>query len=291
MLTKLFRYTLLIVAFLLVWQSCNEDDPTIENSRLRIKLTDGSSVALPKIYLDIKDISVFLADTATQEGEWMTLDFRGNIYELSALLNGKKTLLVEQYVPAGTELQQIKLMFGNNSSLTQITDTAREEIPLQIPPGLQDGIVIDAVNMEIRFNTISNLLVDINSILSIQESNGTHFLTPMMRAFPETYGGKLRGAVAPLEANPFVVIVQDKDTLYTLPMPETRNERQATFQFIGLKPGEWRIHLLADPETNYQDTVFYFKVEQGKTNDIPNKPITLKSTSTPDPEPEPEPEG
>ena len=276
MLYRLFRYILLITTFIFSWQACDSNDPSINASFLRLKLTDATSLVLKEFHIDIREIAVFLVDTASHEGEWITLEFPGRTYDVLKLINGKTVQLIEQYVPAGTELQQIKLVFGNDNRL--VTNTV-QTIPLQIPTELQEGIVIDAVNMEMRLNTISSMIIDLNAALSFRESNGTYFLYPVVRAFPETYGGKLRGYVAPLEASPFIAIIQDEDTLLTLPVRETLGDNMGMFQFIGLKEGEWEVHMKANPESNYHDTVFISTIEEGKTTEITPKPIWLKRIS------------
>jgi hypothetical protein len=186
--------------------------------------------------------------------------------------------LVDQYVPAGTELQQIKLLLGNDNRLKTNTDSV---IPLHIPPKLEDGLVIDAIKMEMRLNTISSMIIDLNAAFSVlKTAEGDNYLYPAARAFPEVYGGKLRGYVAPLNANPYVKIIQETDTLFASPDRENPNDQMAMFQFIGLKEGEWEVHLKADPESGYQDTVFIKTVETGKTVDITPKPVRLKSPTT-----------
>lgn len=277
MLVRLFRYILFIALIIFSWQACDEDDPSVNASRLRLKLTDATSLVLKELHVDIREIAVFLVDTASQEGEWVTLEFSGRSYDVLTLINGKTVQLVDQYVPTGKELQQIRLMFGNDSRM--VTNTA-QPIPLHIPPEIEEGAVIDAIKMELRLNTISSMIIDLNAALSVREENGSYFLYPVLRAFPETYGGKLRGYVAPPGACAFVAIVQDEDTLLTLPRRESTADNMEIFQFIGLAEGEWEVHLVANPETDYQDTVVITTVETGKLKDITPKPVTLKRPST-----------
>jgi hypothetical protein len=91
--------------------------------------------------------------------------------------------------------------------------------------------------------------MDINAALTVRESNGNYFLNPAARAFPETYGGKLRGFVEPVEAVAFIAVVHDGDTLLTLP------EADGMFLFPGLEPALWNLTVYADTTTNYRDTV------------------------------------
>ncbi|MEA4918370.1 DUF4382 domain-containing protein [Proteiniphilum sp.] len=262
---KLFRYILFIVPLYFLWQACDGDDPSVNASRLRLKLTDATSLVLKEFHVDIKEISVFLVDTVSNEGEWKTLEFSGKSYDILKLTNGKTVQLVDQYVPAGTKLQQVKLLFGDDNRMVTNTNNV---ISLHIPTELQGGIVIDVIGMEMRLNTISSMIIDLNAAFSFRELNGTYFLYPEARAFPETYGGKLKGQVAPIEASPSVAIVHEKDTFYTFPVRETFEAKTAMFQFIGLKAGEWEIHVFAHPESKFKDTVFVSNVEEGKTTDI-----------------------
>jgi len=48
------------------------------------------------------------------------------------------------------------------------------------------------------------------------------------------------------------------------------------FQFIGLKEGEWEVHFVPDPQTNFRDTVIIAAIEEGKPFDISPKPVRLK---------------
>jgi hypothetical protein len=229
---------------------------------------------IKEFHVDIREISVYLVDTASREGEWVALKFSGKTYDILKLRNGKMAQLVDQYVPAGTELQQIKLVFGNEN---QLKDNIDSIIPLHIPTELQDGVVIDAMKMELRLNTISSMIIDLNAAFSVlKKENGDCFLYPMARAFPEIYGGKLRGYVAPIEANSYIKLIQDTDTLFASPEREKPDDQMVMFQFIGLKEGEWEVHMKPDPESGYRDTVFVCTVEAGKTADITPKPVRLK---------------
>lgn len=273
---RLFRYVLSILILIFGWHACDEDDPSVNASRFRLKLTDATSVLMKELHVDISEISVFLVDMTTQEGEWLTLDFSGRVYDVLTLRNGKMVQLVDQYVPAGTDLQQIRIKFGSENRMVIITDDV-ESIPLNIYPDLEDGLVINAVRMEMRQNTISSMILDLNAALSVRQAmNGDYYLFPSVRAFPETFGGRIKGYVAPLAASPNVMVVQNLDTLFGIPEREKLGDDMLMFQFVGLKEGEWEVHLLANPETGYMDSVITVTVKQGEVLNIPSKPIRLK---------------
>ncbi|MDR0422917.1 MAG: DUF4382 domain-containing protein [Proteiniphilum sp.] len=270
---KLIRYILPALLILTV-ESCSGDDPSVNASRLRLKLTDAPSTVIKEFHADIREISVFLTDTTGQSGEWHPLRFSGKKYDILKLRNGRTVQIVDQYIPAGTELRQIRLKFGNESYLKTNTDST---IPLHIPPALQDGAVIDAVKMELRLNTISSMIIDLNAAHSVwKDANGNNYLYPAARAFPETHGGKLRGYVAPLEANPLVALIQAGDTLFATPEKETTDAQMAMFQFIGLQEGEWKVYMKAEPGSGYRDTVITTSVETGKTVEMTPKPMRLR---------------
>ncbi|MDR2815982.1 MAG: DUF4382 domain-containing protein, partial [Proteiniphilum sp.] len=79
---RLFRYILLIAVLIFSWQACNSDDPSVNASRLRLKLTDATSLVIKEFHVDIREIAVFLVDTASREGEWITLEFSGKTYDI-----------------------------------------------------------------------------------------------------------------------------------------------------------------------------------------------------------------
>ncbi|MEN6588916.1 MAG: hypothetical protein ABFC30_04560, partial [Proteiniphilum sp.] len=117
---------------------------------------------------------------------------------------------------------------------------------------------------------ITSVVIDVNAALTVRESNGNYFLHPVARAFPETFGGMLRGFVEPVEAVAFIAVVHDSDTLMTLP------EADGMFMFTGLMPGPWEIHLRAHPEANYRDTVFTDTIVAGQVRDITPKPVQMR---------------
>jgi hypothetical protein len=267
MLNKSIRYSIIIFGVLFLFSTCGKDDASVNASRLRIKLTDATSLVIKELYFNINEIEVFVIDSANTEGEWVPLEYSGGEYNLLQLRNGKMVQLVDQYFPAGKVIQKIKLILGNNNRL--ISTTAVTE-PLNLPAEILEGIIIDNVNAELNANIISSIVIDVNVALSVRESNGNYFLDPAARAFPETFGGSLRGYVAPIEADPFIAIVQETDTFITIP------EADGMFLFSGLNEGPWEVHIVANPLTNFRDTVFSDTVVQGRIKEITPKPVRLK---------------
>jgi hypothetical protein len=75
--------------------------------------------------------------------------------------------------------------------------------------------------------------------------------------------------VAPIEANPYVAIIQETDTFFTFPDPD------GMFYFFGLNEGAWDIYLIANPESNYRDTVFTDTLSYGQKLELTPRPIRL----------------
>lgn len=266
MLYKALKYCIPALLFSFLFFSCGKEDSSENATRLRIKLTDATSLLIKELYIDIQSIEIWVTDSTTNEGEWETLQFTGGEYNLLLLMNGKSVQLVDQYYPAGGILQKVKLVLGNNNRLLT---TSKEPIQLQLPSEMVDGIIIDSVNAALHANIITSIVIDVNAALSVVESNGNYFLYPAARAFPETFGGSLRGYVAPVEAEAYVAIVQGTDTFLTIP------ETDGMFMFTGLEEGPWEIHVKANPLTSFRDTLFTDTIVQGKITEILPKPIRL----------------
>ncbi len=257
----------IILTVLLIITACRKEDISENAARLRIKLTDATSLVLKELHIDINEISVFVTDSINKEGEWISLEFSGGNYNLLNLMNGKTVQLVDQYFPSYKKIENIKLRLGNNNKLVTITNTP---IPLQLSSEIIDGIIIENMEINLATNVISSVIIDINAALSISEINGNWFLKPVARAFPETYGGSIKGFVSPMDANPYVAIIQDTDTFLTFP------EADGMFYFFGLNEGAWDIHLIADPISNYRDTVLTDTISKGQKLELTPKPILLQ---------------
>lgn len=272
MINRKILYIALIISSVIFIAGCETEKISDNATRLRIKLTDATSLVLREFHIDIREISLFVTDSVNTDGEWVQLDYTPDEYDIFKLMNGRTVQLVDQYFPVYKNIEKIRVVLGDNNRI--ITNT-QKPIPLQKSQEIIDGVIIDDIEVELVQNVITSIIIDINAALSVRESNGNYFLNPVARAFPETFGGSIRGYVAPLDANPFIAIVQEKDTLMTFP------ESDGMFMFLGLNEGPWEIHLIADPVTIYRDTVFTDTVKMGERLELTPKPIRL-SFSTPE---------
>lgn len=253
---------------LLLFFSCAKEDVSENAARLRIKLTDAAAPVLKEMFLDIETIEVLATDTAGNAGEWVSLSFTGGEYNLLKLMNGRTVQLTDQYFPAGGKIDKIRITLGNHNRIVTITDAV---IPLQKSPAIAEHLIIHDVDAALTANNIISIVIDINAALSVREANGNYFLDPRARAYPETYGGSLRGYVVPPQASPVVLITCEGDSLLTLP-----EGTEGMFLFTGLHEGPWKIHLIANPSAGYRDTIFTDTVVRGKITEITPKPIRLR---------------
>lgn len=256
---------LAVIYLIILFVGCSKTDASTNATRLRIKLTDAPALTLSELNVDIRTIEVSTVDTTNNSEKWTPLNFNGGVYNVLPLSNGKSKQIVDQYFPAGV-LRRIKIVFGTNSTLKM----AEEIKNLVLDPKIKDGIIMD-VHANLYANYVTSIMIDINAMLSIYESNGNYFFRPVIRVFPEAFGGSLKGIALPREANPVVIVTYDKaDTL--LSIPESGN---GSFLFNGLKEGVWKIHVQPfDSKSEYKDTVFTDTVFTRKIRDV--KTITLK---------------
>lgn len=262
----------ILLSFFIVFcmAGCSKNDPSLNATRLRVQLANASFSGMQELNIDIQKIEISTVDNTDGNENWTTLDINAGVHNIAQLLSGNFKQIADQYFPMGV-LRRIKITFGDNSTFkTYPTEnSAAETKKLILDPLIKEGIVLD-VNANLYANYISSIVIDINSFLSVYESNGNFFFRPVLRVFPETYGGSLRGYALPAEALPIVVIAKDEDTLYTLP-----DIIDGKFLFKGLREGDWEIHVFANPTSGYKDTTFVDTVFTGKTQELKNK-IVLK---------------
>lgn len=262
--------TLSIIFFVILCAGCSQNDPSVNATRLRIKLADAPTLILKELNIEIERIEVSLIEASGDEEKWISLDFKGGIYNVLGLSNGKSKQIVDQYFRVGV-LRRIKIVFGTGSNILRApTETQNEDrIPLVLDPAIAEGIVLE-VNADLYANYVSSIVIDVNALSSIRESNGNYIFNPSVRVFAETFGGSLKGYVLPDEAAPYVIVAKDADTIYSIP-----EKADGMFLFKGLEEGEWKIRVLPTSGSGYRDTVFTDSVFAGKIRELKSK-IVLK---------------
>lgn len=265
MYAKTFRFLILILV-LSSFVSCIKDDANANSSRLRVKISNMPTDIFEEFHIDISKIEVSHNSSAdSSENVWNELDFKGIDSDILDLYNGRVTQIIDQFFPSGT-INQIKIFFGTNNYL----ETSNGKSEIIIPENIQNnGFLVD-VNLALQPNVISYLMLEINTSKSVYKNGDNYILSPVIRAFSETFGGSLKGYVSPAEAEPSITIIKDEDTLFTF-----TDEATGMFMFKGLNEGIWEINVSARPLTGYQDTIFTDTIFSGQLREIKTK-IVLK---------------
>ena len=236
-----------------------------------MKITATPADTINELILDIQRIEVAVSDEPDKEGEWTSLDFAGRTQDMKKLTNGKIIQLSDQYFPVKGTIRKVKVVFGTNNSI-KTTGGVRKLI---IPNELSQGVILNDVVVNLYPNVICSTIIDMNNVVSLEESTGNYLLNSSIRVYSESLGHALHGSVSPKEAHATVMIKKDKESFLSFP------EQDGMFVFKGLKEGEWEIHVLANKSSGFRDTIFKDTVFPDKIRELKPKPIVLKPKQAP----------
>ena len=256
---------------LLLLISCTEDSFVENSARLRISLTESSSIPLSEANLQITSIEVMLTDSTGQsQDEWIPLEYAGGTYNLLKYLKGETKQIADQYFSAGT-ITQIRIKLASTLHIVDkyslLSD--QQQLPVDLATEYQDGVVV-AADILLTPNVITDILLDFNLAQSIYKNNADDFVfVPYVRAYTQLDGGMLKGTISPVEAVPMVQIGYLTDTLSTFAASD------GSFYFQGLRAGLWEIHVIP-LNTLYADTTVMDTVFNQTTTTVSPNPIVLK---------------
>ena len=256
---------------LLLLISCTEDSFVENSARLRISLTESSSIPLSEANLQITSIEVMLTDSTGQsQDEWIPLEYAGGTYNLLKYLKGETKQIADQYFSAGT-ITQIRIKLASTLHIVDkyslLSD--QQQLPVDLATEYQDGVVV-AADISLTPNVITDILLDFNLAQSIYKNNADDFVfVPYVRAYTQLDGGMLKGTISPVEAVPMVQIGYLTDTLSTFAASD------GSFYFQGLRAGLWEIHVIP-LNTLYADTTVMDTVFNQTTTTVSPNPIVLK---------------
>lgn len=256
---------------LLLLISCTEDSFVENSARLRISLTESSSMPLSEANLQITSIEVMLTDSTGQsQDEWIPLEYAGGTYNLLKYLKGETIRIADQYFSAGT-ITQIRIKLASTLHIVDkyslLSD--QQQLPVDLATEYQDGVVV-AADIPLTPNVITDILLDFNLAQSIYKNNADDFVfVPYVRAYTQLDGGMLKGTISPVEAVPMVQIGYLTDTLSTFAASD------GSFYFQGLRAGLWEIHVIP-LNTLYADTTVMDTVFNQLTTTVSPNPIVLK---------------
>ncbi len=162
----------LLLSGALFLTACSKSNDGQNSTTLNIRLTDGPA-DYTEVNVDIKEIRVKFNDDSNEDG-WQTLQTHSGIYNLLNYQNGKDTLLATGTVNASF-VKQIRFILGPDNSIKVGTKI----YPLTIPSGAESGLKL-MINKKLG-QSLENLIVDFDALLSIKEENGGYKLRPVLK--------------------------------------------------------------------------------------------------------------
>ncbi|WP_420576767.1 DUF4382 domain-containing protein [Ekhidna sp.] len=237
--------TLLITVLMVAAISSCSDSTEIDNNgmttaRMQVALVDDPA-EYDAILIDVQGVEYRIDTDSTEEGEnegeedgeenseeesdndgeWNTLEVTPTVYDLLKLNNGEEAILADEDIEAG-ELEQVRLILGNNNKIVIDGDTS----DIFVPSGSQTGLKIN-IDGEVEDNKFYRLVLDFDAAQSVVElGNGEHILKPVVRATltevdEEDVFGSISGVVMPdtVSTVVYVLDINDEDTISTT-MPE-----------------------------------------------------------------------
>lgn len=272
------RFLVILLTITLFTIACNSNDPSDTSSILRIKLTDtqvlqGDMPVIPitGLFIDIQRIEVL------ENEEWKAINSQGREVNLLQLTNGKLLQIAEEWFPAGRSIRGVRLVLGDNS---RVLNAANQTFDLTTP----NAIVIENFQIDIRLNSISSMVIELNSVFTHNNTNNTFSLNAMGRGFSESES-ILRGTVAPREAFAMIIITHTEtdDALRAFADPEN-----GSFTFLGVPTGDWMVEVRAHPDSRFHDSIFVDPITVTRNPRINNLGSVRLQPIITAPEPEPD---
>ncbi|WP_189702650.1 DUF4382 domain-containing protein [Subsaximicrobium wynnwilliamsii] len=113
------KFLFTAACILLMFTSCSKDelDNYGNETAITVKLK-GAENNLQNLMIDIKDVQLLIGADANTPGAWMSLDLLSSgVYNVTQLNNDNELILVDgMLIPSG-EVQQIKLLLGNDNAI------------------------------------------------------------------------------------------------------------------------------------------------------------------------------
>lgn len=265
-LLKSFAFSLLMLG---TFACDTNDSPDSDQARVNFYLVDAPA-DYDEIWIEVLALRVKAdyqdSEMNDDDNSWNEIIFEGSRYvNLLDLTGGNSLLLGTEDFPSG-EIDQIRLILGEDNYL--IRDGDRFE--LKTPSAQQSGLKIK-VNQTVEAGNTYNLVIDFDAAKSIVEAgnSGNIILKPVLRAFLEQSQG-VQGQVVPLDAQSVLVTVAGNGIEFN-----TFVDDKGNYMVQGIDPGTYTITFT--PNERYNNaTVTGIVVENGQLKTVPPVTLTLK---------------
>lgn len=234
---KLTLLSMISLAFL----SCGKDDassPAQGSSQISVKLMDAPG-DFEHVYIDVVDVMVKVNDASDDEDSWQSLNaINTGVYDLLELTGGVNVLLVDDFEVLSGNLNQIRLVLGDDNSVVIDGETFQ----LNTPSAQQSGLKIQ-INETLLPNTAYTFLLDFNvdESIVIAGNSGNINLKPVIRASVEATTGSITGSILPLGVQTEITASNGIDIISAYAGVD------GNFILVGLTPGIYSISVDPDP--------------------------------------------
>lgn len=245
----------------LAFFSCGNDDsssPAQGNSQISVKLMDAPG-DFDHVYIDVVDVMVKGNDASDDEDGWVSLNaVNTGVYDLLELTGGVNVLLVDDFEVLSGDLNQIRLVLGNDNSVVIDGQT----FPLNTPSAQQSGLKIQ-VNATLLPNIAYTFLLDfdVDESIVIAGNSGNINLKPVIRASVEASSGTISGSILPLGVQTQITATNGIETI------SAYADVEGNFILVGLNPGIYTVTVDPDPISGLVSTI------------IENVEVTLESNT------------
>ena len=255
----------ILMGISIVFYSCsNSNNPvsaTGGTGIMKINMIDGPA-DFTEVNITVDSVQAHIS-TADDNSGWYTLNNVPTTYNVLTLVNGVKTTIAEDTLPAG-KYSQIRIYVGDTSS---VMVNGQKEF-LTTPSGSQSGVKLN-VDATIQQGITYELTVDFDAAKSIvttgSPTSPKYILKPVIRVVTTATTGIISGVVLPDTVSADVWAVLNEDST------STSTDTSGAFKFFGLSPDTFKVHIipLAPNDTAYNDMIIPgVVVTAGSTTDL-----------------------
>lgn len=244
-----------LTAFGLSVLSCNNDDSssTTEDgmTSISVKLVDEPG-DYDHVYVDVKDVMIKMSsidmddDVEVDEEGWQSLNaINTGVVDLLDLTGGVNVLLVDNYEILAGELEEIRLILGDDNTIVIDGET----FDLKTPSAQQSGLKIkvdETLQAGFGYTFILDFNVD-KSIVMAGNSDNIN-LKPVMRATIEAATGSISGSILPADVPTEVTAWIDGNEIAT-----TNTDDMGNFLLLGLEPASYTLTFTPSMDSGYEE--------------------------------------
>ncbi|MBT8259970.1 MAG: DUF4382 domain-containing protein [Bacteroidia bacterium] len=258
------QFKIVAITFLILLSfACNNDSTNNENSRISVKLMDDPG-DYDNVFIEVIDVMVKMDEESEEESEeessWQSLEaINTGVYDLLDLTGGINVLLVDDFqIPSG-ELNQLRLVLGENNTIVIDGET----FDLKTPSAQQSGLKINVnqiLEPNISYTFLLDFMVDESIVMAGNSDN--IILKPVIRATAEANSGAIAGHVLPAGT-----IIEASIMMGTEVVSSFADEN-GNFILVGLQAGTYDVVLTPDAQSGLP------------TVTVENVEVTIGNTTT-----------